>query len=99
MKKQILAAATALALAAGLTTGAIASDHRASRHDRHIARIHADGTHSARPRHGNSLASQGGWEGGNPYGSGYRDLGPLGVTFGCVHGYCGQGYSVDAWSR
>jgi hypothetical protein len=98
MKMRILAGAAVLVLAAGMSTSAMASNHKASRSGSHVARVHAAGTHGW-TRHGSRFASERGWEDGNAYGSGYKSLGPLGITFGCVHGYCGQGYSVSAWSR
>lgn len=99
MKARILAIAAMLAFAAGLTTSAQAFDHKPGRSGSHVGRVHAGGTHSFRARHGSRFALEGGWEGGNAYGhGGYKNLGPLGVTFGCVAGYCGQGYSVSAWS-
>jgi hypothetical protein len=86
-KKIALVAATVLALAASMTSSAIASDlsHKAK---------------YARHYHGNAMRAAGGQEGRNTYGdSGYKSLGPLGIQFPCVpHGYCGQGYSVSAWS-
>jgi hypothetical protein len=96
MRKQILAGVAVLAFAAGVTTGAMASDHKAGRGS-HLGRIHAGGMHGASARRGSEFASEGGWEGGNAYG-GYRNLGPLGITFGCGRSSCGQGYSVSAWS-
>lgn len=99
MRTQILASAAVLAFAVGVTTSAMASDHRAGRSGNHVGRVHAGGMHAANIRHGSRTASEGGWEGGNAYGyGGARSLGPLGFTFGCVRGNCGQGYSVSAWS-
>lgn len=105
MKKQILATATALALATGLTTNALAFDHKAGRNGSHVSHLHAGAMHNARARHGNRYAGvrgfessgPGGWEGDRPHG-GFIDLGPLGITAGCGL-RCGQGYSVSAWSR
>ncbi len=92
MKAPILAIATMLALAAGLTTGAMASHHKAGRG--HVTRVHASGTHGW-ARHDRGYAA----EAGNAYDySAPKSLGPLGFTFGCVHGYCGQGYSMPAWT-
>jgi hypothetical protein len=93
MKALILAIAAMLALAAGMTTGAMASSHKAGRGS-HVTRIHANGTHGW-ARHARGYAAVD----GSAYDySGAKSLGPLGFTFGCVHGYCGQGYSVSAWS-
>ena len=87
MRKQILFAASVMALAAGVTTNASAFDH--SHRGRHAKHLHTG-----------EMRAAGGWKGGNAYGdSGYKNLGPLGIQFPCVpHGYCGQGYSVSAWS-
>ena len=96
MRKQILAGAMVLALAAcaTMTTSAVASSHKAGRSSSHVTRVHAAGTHGW-ARHGRGYSA----ERGDAYGySGARSLGPLGFTFGCVNGYCGQGYSVSAWS-
>ncbi len=106
MRKQILAGAMVLALAAGVTTSAMASDHNGDRSGSHAARVHAGGMHSFGGRHGHRYAGvrgfesarHGGWEAGNPYGhAGWVSLGPLGFTAGCGQ-RCGQGYSVSAWS-
>lgn len=92
MRKQILAGAAALTLAAGMITGAMASNHKAGRGGSHVTRIHASGAHGWARR---EYAS----ESGNAYGDGaYKNLGPLGMTFGCGRSTCGQGYSVSAWS-
>ncbi len=100
MRKPILAGAALLALAAAVTSSAMASDHKPGRHGSQVGRAYVNGTHSVRVRHTSRFASEGGWENGNAYGYGQaRSLGPLGITFGCVHGYCGQGFSVSAWSR
>ena len=99
MKALILAIATMLALAAGLTTGAAASNHKAGRGGSHLGHVHTGGTRGFGVRHGSRFATRGGWEVGNAYGYGEpKSLGPLGFTFGCVHGYCGQGYSIPAWT-
>ena len=83
MKMRILAGAAVLALVAGMTSSAMASEHKSRRH------------------HGRVLAAK---HGGQParvrpmVDSGYRDLGPLGVMFGCGARPCSTGYSVSAWS-
>ncbi|WP_298254024.1 hypothetical protein [Bradyrhizobium sp.] len=115
MRGQLLAGATVLALAAGVMTSAMAFDqnHGKSRHN--AGRVHARTIggmhHFGGPRHRLAGASgfvsprQGGWESGSSLGrGGFIDLGPLGFTTACgsyYHrpDYCGQGYSVDAWSR
>ena len=99
MRNLILAGVAMLALAAGVMTSAMASDHKTGRSGSHVGRIHAGGMHAASARRGSRFASEGGWEGGNAYGyGGYKSLGPLGITFGCGRSSCGQGYSVSAWS-
>ena len=106
MRRQIIAGATMLVLAAGTTTGANALAHKAGRHGDHVGRIHAGGAHGHRARHASRIARvresrrYDGWnEGGQNYG-GFIDLGPLGITAACGqynyrHGYCGQGYSIS----
>jgi uncharacterized membrane protein len=100
MRKRILAGAAMLALATGVMTSAVASEHKTGRSGSHIGRVHVGGMHAASARRGSPFASEGGWQGGNVYGhGGYKSLGPLGITFGCgQRGSCGQGYSVSAWS-
>lgn len=94
MKALILAIATMLALAAGMTTSAMASNHKAGHGGSHVGRVHASGTQGW-AGHDRGYAA----ERGNAYGyGGPKSLGPLGFMFGCVHGYCGQGYSVSAWT-
>lgn len=114
MRKQLLAGVTVLTLAAGVTTSAMAFDQRPVEAGHHAGRVHArsiSGTRHFRVRH--SLARsdgfvsprQGGWEGSSSFGhGGIIDLGPLGFTTACGSyrhrpDYCGQGYSVEAWSR
>lgn len=97
MRKQILAGATALAFTAGMTTGAMAFDHKAGGH--HVRGFHAGRAHSSGAKSSNRLA---GVRGPIDRG-GFIDLGPLGITAACgsyrhQHGYCGSGYSVSAWS-
>ena len=108
MRKRILAGAAMLAVAAGVVTSAMASDHKTGRGGSHVRRVHVGGMHSFEARRGSRFAGVRGfessrhddWEGGNVYGhAGYKSLGPLGITFGCgQRGSCGQGYSVSAWS-
>ena len=108
MRKQILAAATALALAAGLTSSAMAFDRNADsgRHTRHFHAGASGGMHGPRGRHVSRFAGvrdlesrrDSGWNSGDPsYHGGFIDLGPLGFTTACGayrygHGYCGPGY-------
>lgn len=94
MRTRILAGAAVLALAAGTTTGAMASNHKAGRSGSHVTRTHASATHGW-ARYDRGYAAEAG--NAHDYG-GAKSLGPLGFTFGCVRGYCGQGYSVSAWS-
>jgi hypothetical protein len=108
MRKPILAGATVLALAAGMTSIATASDRNGDGSRSHVGRVHAGGMHSFAARRASRFAGvrgfenarHGGWEGGNAYSyGGYKNLGPLGIMFGCgQRGACGQGYSVSAWS-
>ena len=94
MNMQLLAGAAVLVLAGGMTTSAVASSHKTGRSSSHVTRTHAAGTQGS-ARHGRLRAA----ERDDAYGyGGARSLGPLGFTFGCVNGYCGQGYSVSAWS-
>ena len=104
MRKQILGGAAVLALAAIVTTSAMASDHKDSRSG--VKHVHSSAIYSFRAQHGSRFAGvrgfegarHGAWDGGNPYNhSGFIDLGPLGITAGCGH-RCSQGYSVSAWS-
>jgi hypothetical protein len=92
MKLKILAGATALAVAAAMTSGAMASDHRGA------------GSHHWRHHH-HFADSYGGRDAAPYYGRGaYTNLGPLGVMFGPPPrpGYCGpncvSGSSIAAWS-
>ena len=108
MRMQILAGAAMLALAAAVTTSAMASDHNSDRSGSHARRAHAGAVHGFDARRGSRYAGirgfesarHGGWEGGNAYDhGGFVSLGPLGITAGCgQRGSCGQGYSVSAWS-
>jgi hypothetical protein len=106
MRRKILATAAVLILAASATTSAMAFDHKSSRSGHHIRSIHASGMHNSGPRHRARFAgvrgstSRGQDEAG--YRGGFIDLGPLGITAACgsyrSKHYCGQGYSVSAWS-
>ena len=88
MKLLIFAGATALALAAGMTTSAMAFEHRGA------------GGHHWRHNH-RFVGAYGGRAYGTDT---YTNLGPLGVIFGPPPGpgYCGPncvpGSSVAAWS-
>jgi nucleoside-specific outer membrane channel protein Tsx len=106
MRKQILAGAVVLALAATVTTSAMASDHKDGRSG--VGHVHSGAMHSFRAKHGSRFAGvrgfesarHGAWDGGNAYDhGGFVSLGPLGITARCgQRGTCGQGYSVSAWS-
>ena len=90
MRKQILATAAVLVLAIGATTSAMASSHKAGHGARHARNYHTvRNAESWRP-------------GDTSYRGGFIDLGPLGITAACgsyrSKHYCGQGYSVSAWS-
>jgi hypothetical protein len=98
MRKQILANLTILAFVTGMTTGAMAFDHKADRAS-HVRHFHAGATHSFGARRGNRFA---GVRATDDRG-GFIELGPLGITAACgsyhhQHGDCGSGYSVSAWS-
>ena len=105
MRKLVFAGAMALALAAGMTTGAVAFDEGAGISGS-VRSLHANGVHSHSFRRDSRMAGirgyeslrHGGWGyAGAPHG-GFVDLGPLGITAGCGHGSCSPGYSVSAWS-
>ena len=87
MKLAIFAGMTALALAAGMTNGAMASDHR-----------DASGHHW---RHSHRFVGgyYGGRDAGPAYGGRYYSLGPLGFTSVPPGSYSGYGTPVSAWSR
>ena len=92
MRNRVLVMITALVLTAGVTTSAGAFDRKTGRGAGHVKRVHTSGMNAARTGYGNQFSAP-------PYQGGYKDLGPLGVQFPCApHGYCGQGYSVSAWS-
>jgi hypothetical protein len=108
MRKQLLAGATALALAMAMTTSAMAFDQTGR--GLHAGRSHG-GFNSSRFagvrgfeswRHG-GLDNHGfdGSHSGQGYGDprgGYSDLGPLGLRFGPTTTGYGPGTSVSAWS-
>lgn len=85
MKLTIVACATALVLAAGMISGAMASSHRGGHHWRHSHRI---------------IVGDGGRDAGPTYGGRYYSLGPLGFTsVPPGHTYSGYGTPINAWSR
>ena len=112
MMKKLILAGTVLALTAGVTASAMASDQKADKSGSHVGRFHTAAfgrTHHV--RRSSRLAGVRGPESGYPGGGspgnhdGFIDLGPLGMTTACgaySHGYghCGQGYGtpIDAWS-
>lgn len=105
MRKQILATTTALALAADLTSTAMALDHKAEsrRYAGHFAGA-SGGMHDRRGTHTSRFPGVGGPE--RQHRGGFVDLGPLGITTACGsyrygHDDCGSGYGtpIDAWSR
>jgi hypothetical protein len=107
MMKTLILAGTVLALAAGVTAGATASDLKAVKTGSHAGRFNtvASGrTHHI--RHGSRLAGVSGPESWHPAGGspgfrgGFIDLGPLGITAACGsyphrYGYCGPGYGTS----
>jgi hypothetical protein len=112
MMRRLIVAGTMLVLAAGATSGAMASDRTADQSGRHAGRSHIAASGSAHHiRRGSRLAGIRGPENGYPggespgYHGGFIDLGPLGITAACGsyphrYGYCGPGYStsIGAWS-
>jgi hypothetical protein len=112
MMRRLIVAGTVLALATGVTTTAMASDHKADKSGSHVGRFHTAAfarTHHL--RRSSRLAGAGGPESwypgdGSPgYHGGFIDLGPLGITAACGsyphrYGHCGPGYgtSINAWS-
>ncbi|WP_423968376.1 hypothetical protein [Bradyrhizobium sp.] len=110
--RRLILAGTVLALVAGVTGGAMASDQTTDRSGRHVGRVHAAAFGRAhRIRHPSRLAGirrPESWYpgGGSPgYPGGFIDLGPLGITAACGayphrYGGCGSGYGtpIDAWS-
>ena len=112
MRKQIIGVAAVLVLAAGVSSSATAFDQRPGSGS-HAARARAGGMHGIGARHGSRFEGvrgfeswrERGWSHGSARDQGdFIDLGPLGITARCGSynygpGYCGQGYSVSAWSR
>ena len=112
MMRKLILAGTVLALTAGVTASAMASDQKADKSGSHVGRFHTAAfgrTHHI--RHSSRLAGVRGPEnwypgGGSPgYHGGFIDLGPLGITAACGsyphrYGHCGPGYGapIDAWS-
>ncbi len=107
MMRRLILAGTVLALAAGVTTGAVASDRKAYKSGAHVGRLHSGAfgnTHHV--RRGGRLAGVRGSESWYPDGSsqgyhgGFISLGPLGITAACGSHRCGSGYgtSISAWS-
>jgi hypothetical protein len=89
MRKRIFTIATVFLLAISVTTSAMASD-RKSRRSHHVKTLH-------------TVRSDENWRPSDTsYRGGFIDLGPLGITAACgsyrSKHYCGQGYSVSAWS-
>jgi hypothetical protein len=84
MKSRILACATALVLAAAMTSAAVASSYRSGHHWRHSHRVVGIyGSRYVEPT----------------YGGRYYSLGPLGFTTVPPGSYSGYGTSISAWSR
>ena len=114
MMTRLILVGTVLALAAGVTASAMASDQKAGKSGHRVGRFHTAalaGTHHIR-RSGRLALVRGrenrypGGASPNYYG-GFIDLGPLGMTAACGSypptsaGYCGprNGAPIDAWSR
>jgi hypothetical protein len=112
MMRRLLLAGTVLALAAGVTASAMASDQKADKGGSHVGRFHtAASGKTYHIRRSSRVAGVRGPEssypgGGSPgYHGGFIDLGPLGITAACGsyplrYGTCGPGYGtpIDAWS-
>jgi hypothetical protein len=107
MMRSLILAGTVLALAAGVTASAMASDRKGDKSGSHVGRFHTAAfgrTHHI--RRSSRLAGVRGPESGYPGGGnhgGFIDLGRLGITAACgsyPHRYCGPGYGtpIDAWS-
>lgn len=103
MGRLVLASAV-LALLAGVTTGAVASDPKAHKSGSHVGRLHhgaLGGTHHV--RRGSPLAGESWYpdDSSSGYHGGFISLGPLGFTAACGPSRrCGSGYgtSISAWS-
>ena len=112
MMRRLILAGTVLALAAGATTSAMASDRKVDKSGSHVGRLHPGAVGSTHHvRRSSRLAGVRGPESWYPDGSspgyhgGFIDLGPLGITAACGsyphrYGPCGSGYgtSISAWS-
>jgi hypothetical protein len=109
--RRLIVAGAVLALAAGITASAMASDQKADKSGRHVGRFHAAALGRTHHIRRSRLAGDRGpesWypDGASPgYQGGFIDLGPLGITSACGstphrYGYCGPGYgtAIDAWS-
>ena len=111
MMTRLILAGAVLALAAGVTASAMASDQNAGHNGRHVGRFHAAAV--ARPHHirrssrfAGVPGPEAGYAGGSPpYQAGFISLGPLGITAACGsypqrYGSCGPSYGapIDAWS-
>ena len=105
---RLMLAGAVLALAVGMTAGAMAADQSSGKGGRHVGHFQHHIRHSGR------LAGVRGPEGSYPgggspaYNGGFVDLGPLGMTAACgVYAnryrsdYCGprNGAPIDAWGR
>lgn len=89
MRQQVLATVAVLTFAVGATTDAMASSHKTGHSGRHARNLH-------------TVRSAEDWRQNDTRG-GFIDLGPLGFTAACgsyrhKQGYCGQGYSIPAWT-
>lgn len=105
MMTRLMLAGAVPALAVGIATGAMASDHNSAKGGHHVRHL------QPHIRYGSRLAGVRGPEvgGGNPaYNGGFIDLGPLGMTAACGSSanryrseYCGprNGAPIDAWGR
>ena len=106
MRPLILLTTTVLVLVAGATSSARAFEHTAGYGSGHGGALHAVGMHRHATKHINRSAgvrrSASRHYGGPDVRDGFIDLGPLGITAACgsyrSKHYCGQGYSVSAWS-
>ena len=97
MKRQILAGTTALVLAMGMTTSAMAFDQTGR--GLHAGRSHGGfgGSRFAGVRGFSDWRQGGRGYGGSYYHTHPTDLGPLGFSFGSATGYA-PGTSIAAWS-
>jgi hypothetical protein len=104
MIRRLVLAGTMLALAAGMTTGAMASDRKVYKSGSHVGRLH-HGSFGAthRARRSSRLAGESWYPDGSSQGyqGGFISLGPLGFTAACgPNRRCGSGYGtpVSGWS-